>query len=104
MPDVCHVERCQTFNFRRDGGGPALTPAPFSPQLYLLINTQYIWLPQYRDPVFLHQKYVVEGLSVGQIADQIFSSKEAVRAGLLAAEIPPREPHLPHNGRQSQPR
>jgi hypothetical protein len=47
---------------------------------------------------------VVEGLSLAQIADQIFSSKEAVRSGLLAAGIPVREPNIPHNGRQSQPR
>ena len=57
----------------------------------------------YRDPIFLHQKYVVEGLSITQVAMQIFSSKEAVRKGLLRAGISIREPHDAH-GNLSQTR
>lgn len=59
--------------------------------------------PPYRDPSLLHQKYVIEGLSIAQIADQFSSSKEAVRKGILRAGIAVREAHLPH-GRPSQPR
>ncbi|MEZ4750363.1 MAG: recombinase family protein [Bdellovibrionota bacterium] len=46
---------------------------------------------------------MVEGLSLAQIAAEIFSSKEAVRAALKRFNIPSREPHKPHS-RPSQPR
>lgn len=49
----------------------------------------------------VHQKYVVEGLSIRQIADEFLSSKEAVRKGLINAGIELRESNKPH-GRQSQ--
>jgi len=52
---------------------------------------------------FLHQKYVVQGLSLAQIAVEICSSKDAVRRGLIEGGINIREPHLPHHGRESQP-
>ncbi len=47
-------------------------------------------------------KYVVEGLLIKGILSQIFSSKEAVRNGLINAGIAIRESHTPHNGRKSQ--
>ena len=47
---------------------------------------------------------MVEGLSLSQIAAEIFSSKEAVRASLKRFDIPIREAHKPHNGRLSEPR
>lgn len=62
---------------------------------------EFQYIPPYRDKSFLHQKYVVEGLSIGQIAAQIFSSKQAVRKGLLRVGIQLREPHRPH-GNPSQ--
>ncbi len=65
---------------------------------------EYYHAPLYLDNRFLHQKYLVEGLFIAQISALIFSSKEAVRRGLERASIPIREPHLPHHGRQSQPR
>jgi hypothetical protein len=37
----------------------------------------------WKDKDFLHQKYVLEGLSIAQIAAQILSSREAVRMGLI---------------------
>lgn len=46
---------------------------------------------------------MLEGLSIAQIAAEIFSSKEAVRASLKRFNIPVREPHKPHNGRVSEP-
>ncbi len=56
-----------------------------------------------QDRSFLHQKYVVEGLSIAQISARIFSSKEAVRANQIRFGIPIREAHKPH-GRPSQPK
>ena len=46
-----------------------------------------------QDKSFLHQKYVVEGLSIDQISKLIFSSKESVRRGLIKVGISLREPH-----------
>jgi hypothetical protein len=60
-------------------------------------------VPLYKDKSFLHQKYVVEGLSLAQISSQIFSSKEAVRQNLIRFGSPLREAHLPH-GRSAQPK
>ena len=60
-------------------------------------------IPRYKEKSFLHQKYVVEGLSIAQIASHIFSSQEAVRANLIRFKIPLREPHKQH-GRPSQPK
>ncbi|OQW47949.1 MAG: hypothetical protein A4S09_14220 [Proteobacteria bacterium SG_bin7] len=37
----------------------------------------------WKDKDFLQQKYVIEGLSIAQIAEQILSSREAVRMGLI---------------------
>lgn len=60
-------------------------------------------IPLYKSKSFLTQKYVVEGLSIAQIAALCFASKEAVRSSLIRFNIPLREPHKPH-GRQAQPR
>ena len=53
--------------------------------------------------MFLQQKYVVEGLSIAQIAEQIVSAKEAVRKALMRLGLPIRQACLPH-GRPAQPR
>lgn len=72
-----------------------------SPQIPDIIKL--IERPLYRNKSFVHQKYVVEGLSLAQIASKLFVSKEAVRKALKDFNIPIREAHKPH-GRQSQPR
>jgi hypothetical protein len=41
----------------------------------------------WKDKDFLHQKYVLEGLSIAQIAAQILSSREAIRMGLIDCGI-----------------
>lgn len=64
---------------------------------------EFIHTKPYRDRDFLQQKYVVEGLSLDQIAEQIFSSKEAVISGLKRFSITLRKPSAPH-GRLAQPR
>lgn len=75
----------------------------FSAIPQLLDSVRYSHVAPYKDKHFLHQKYLTEGLSLAQIAAQTFSSKEAIRKGLLAAGIKLREPHRPHQ-RPSQPR
>lgn len=51
----------------------------------------------------IQQKYVVEGLSAQQIADEIDCSKMAVLDALVKFDIHVREPHY-HHGHPSQPR
>jgi hypothetical protein len=74
----------------------------FSSTLYLVIISEEYLQPLYKDSFFVHQKYVVEGLSIREIAREIFSSKEAVRNALKRFNIPVREPHI-HNGRLACP-
>jgi hypothetical protein len=69
---------------------------PFSSNDYLTDFVGFSSKPLYKDRCFLHQKYVVEGLSIAQISSQIFSSKEAVRQNLIRFGIPIREAHKPH--------
>lgn len=59
--------------------------------------------PPYRDKDFLHQKYVVEKLSVAQIAGEISSSKSAVLRNLKAFRFSIRQKSQ-HHGRPAQPR
>lgn len=59
--------------------------------------------PSYQDHFLVHHLYVEKGLSIRQIADQIFWSKETVRASLHEMGIEIREP-CHHHGRKSQPR
>jgi hypothetical protein len=68
-----------------------------------LDRLEFSHTPPYHDERVLHQKYVVDGLSIRQIADEFLSSKEAVRMGLIKAGITLREVCKPH-GRQSQPK
>ncbi len=53
---------------------------------------------------FLREMYLEKGLSAAQIAAQIVSSKSGVLDALRRFDIPIREPHRPHHGRQSQPK
>jgi hypothetical protein len=68
-----------------------------SSNLYAVDFVKFIYHPLRKDKVLLHEKYVKEGLSIGQISEQIFSSKEAVRIGLIDAGIELRPKSLPHN-------
>src|SRR5438128_2495928 len=63
------------------GGGEDWGKITFPPhQLHKNIALSII--PRFDDPVFLHQKYIVEGLSVDEIAGQIFSSSSTVHKRL----------------------
>ena len=81
--------------------GGHLPGQPFFPPHQLTTIAQYFVTPRYKNPDFLHQKYVIEGLSLAQISEQILSSKDAVRQGLMSFGIPIRGAHQPH-GNPSQ--
>lgn len=69
-----------------------------------VIDTLRLFEPSvWRNESFLHQKYVMEGLSLRQIADQVVSSKEGVRAEILRQGIHLREKSQ-HHGRPAQPK
>lgn len=76
---------------------------PFPPNFYLHDILEFQIRPLFKDKAFLQKKYVEEGLSITQIAAQIFSSRFAVRKNLERFGIPRREPHL-HHGRPACPR
>jgi hypothetical protein len=68
-----------------DSGRKVSSTDPPTPQLLDYIDFTYE--PLWKDRIFLHQKYVLEGLSIAQIAAQILSSREAVRIGLVEHKI-----------------
>lgn len=86
-----------------NGGVPRLASHVTVPQLELLVNQEFNFIPLYKNKSFLTQKYVQEGLSIAQIADEIRSSKDAIRKGLMQHNIPIREPRN-HHGNPSQAR
>jgi IS30 family transposase len=57
----------------------------------------------YRDKDFLHQKYVIEGLSAAQISSEIGSSKSAILTRLRAFGLIIRDKSQ-HHGHPAQPR
>lgn len=71
------------------------------PPIEIIDFIPFFHTPLYFDGSFLHQKYVVEGRSAAQIADEIFSSKSTVLKALKEHQIEIREPHTPH-GNPSQ--
>ena len=54
---------------------------------------KYRCIPAYRKESYLHQKYVIEGLSTRQIAAENFTSKEVIRTQLIRFNIHLREPN-----------
>lgn len=56
-----------------------------APQVIDIID--FIFEALWKDKDFLHQKYVLEGLSIAQISAQILSSREAIRRGLIECGI-----------------
>ena len=53
----------------------------------------------FKDPVFLHQKYIVEGLSCDEIGAEIFSSASTVHKHLRRFKIPLRGSDLKNRSR-----
>ena len=101
-PNLCHSggnilrvsDKWRTFETRLE---------EFSATLQLLDSIKFSHTPPHKDKDFLHQKYIVEGLSAAQISSQIFSSKTAVLKGLKDVGIETRAQHENH-GNPSQPR
>lgn len=58
---------------------------------YLIDIIDFVYLKLWKNKDFLYQKYVIEGLSIAQIASQILSSRAAVRDDLIEFEIKRRE-------------
>jgi len=58
--------------------GEHLPGQPAFPPHQLETIAELFVTPRYRNRDFLHQKYVIEGLSIKQISDLILSSKDAV--------------------------
>jgi AICAR transformylase/IMP cyclohydrolase PurH len=63
---------------------------PLFPPLKLIVNSSFSHSPAYKDASFLHQKYVVERLSIQEIADQIYSSTSTIAKYIRQAGIEPR--------------
>lgn len=84
-----------------NGGAPVYSSVLTVHPLEILDSISYVHTALYRNKAFLHQKYVVEGLSLAQISELNCSSKDAVRKGLRDFGIPIRETLRPH-GRPSQ--
>lgn len=71
-----------------DGSPEASHSNPFPPNSYVVDIIGFGSKQLYRDPSFLHQKYVVEGLSPRQIAQLSSSSKTSVVTHLRKTGIP----------------
>lgn len=68
--------------------GTLPSPQPFPPGYYFTNSLEFPIVRSYCDAFFLHQKYVVEGLTPAQIAAETFSSKKTVVSWLHRQKIP----------------
>lgn len=85
------VESCRVEVCRVEMGSPAHSiPKYFPPSSILMKTSIYVDKP-YENKFFLHQKYVVEGLTCEEIATQIFSARTTVLKYLKIHGIPVRE-------------
>ena len=66
---------------QRDSGRKVSSTTQPNPQA--VEDIDFIFEALWKDKSFLHQKYVLEGRSIAQIAGEILSSREAVRMGLI---------------------
>lgn len=65
---------------------------PASPKYAVAKNITSIYQEPFKDKSFLHQKYVVERLSIAEIAAEIFSAESTVHKYLRKFGIPIRKP------------
>lgn len=76
----------------RENGSPSQSQANrVSSMTYVTDSVEFLARPAFKDKVFLHQKYVVEGLSTGEIADLCFSSRSTISKHLRLHAIPIRD-------------
>lgn len=61
--------------------------SPASSTLYLYDTIEFSHIPLWKDKNFLEQKYVKEGRSITQIAEETLSSRAAVRDALIEFDI-----------------
>ena len=66
---------------------------PLPPSEYVTDIITYNTIPAYKTADYLHQKYVVEGLSLRQIAAENFTSTDVIRGLLVRFELPIRPAH-----------
>jgi transposase len=86
----------------KEDGGPLHSESKITRPPLEVIDSIRLFEPQtWRNKSFLHQKYVLEGLSIRQIAVLVFSSKESVRTELRKANIQLRDKSN-HHGHPSQ--
>lgn len=68
-----------------------------------VVNIEYLHLSPLKSKCFLHDLYIVKGLSISQIARDTFSSRASVRKYLKLHQIPMRHAYQ-HHSRPAQPR
>ena len=66
-----------------------------SPKTHLVEMIDFIHTPLWKSKTFLEEKYVKNGRSIAQIADETLSSRAAVRDALIGFQIPLREKGKP---------
>lgn len=70
-------------------------PRAVFPPHHFTISLEFSITRSFREPIFLHQKYVLEGLTPAQIAAQTFSSKKTVVKWLQGLSIPLKPEDIP---------
>jgi hypothetical protein len=81
-------------------GGPSTSQSQEGRPPFQVIDTIRLFEPKlYEDKSFLHQKYVIEGLSIKQIANEIMSSTSTVRKWLIHFGIELRSKSQHHGNR-----
>ena len=95
-PGVCFVN---SKVWKKNGGPSRSLYQKLFPPGKIVDSLSVPLFPPYKNKDLLHQKYVVEGLSIAQIAGQLRSSKSAIRGNLKRFSIPIREPHRNHGSR-----
>jgi hypothetical protein len=99
----CRTCKCCENLFEQNGGSDEHSFERIFPPLQPIVIKEFIHTPLYKNKNFLHENYVEKGLSIGQISKMIFSSKEAVRNGLMKHGIEIREKSQ-HHGNPAQPK
>lgn len=96
-PDLANRD---LFSSLINGGSPATTIFEKRPPLKIVDLQHFSTFPPSKDPHVLHQKYVVEELSIKQIAREFSSSPQTTRSRLVHAGISIRSyPYTEHMAR-----
>jgi hypothetical protein len=76
----------------KEWGGSPTNKQTIFPRPKVCKNIIFIYQEPFKDKAFLHQKYVLERLSIAEIAKEIFSAESTVHKYLRQFEIPIRDP------------